>query len=428
MLSLNVPHWTVIRPTRLAFVLYFFAGFADGMIVPFFPLWARSEADIAVGFIGLLFGCYAGGELLATPFIGGIADRIGRRPVLVTSSFGVGIGFVALYFTHGLIGTALVLLAIGICESVLHPTIATVIADTTPVADHRRQFSLAKVGSSTGRILGPAVGATLVLFSLGSVFVAAGVALLAGGALILLCLPETRSIGVIEKNDEESEEKLSALLPVFRDRRLGMLLLWFMLLEVAGSWIEAVLPLYAHDAAALTPSGVGLLFTYGAALVALGQLPLSRMATQRSAMFLVLAAGAVLILAFGILILSPSPAAMIAAVTLFSLSQMLTGPLIPTAVTQLAPTNLRATYMAATSVANDLRDSIGPAIGTAFYAASSRLPWMIGIPLAALAAGGLGLTIARQQRPPSPPSDDMRRKANPEAMKRVVPVRIMGLR
>ncbi len=428
MLLLNVSRWPVFRPTHIGFVLYLCAGFADGMVVPFFPLWARSDANIAVGFIGLLFGCYAGGELIATPLLGGIADRIGRRPVLVASSFGVGLGFIALYFTQGVIGVAGVLLAIGMCESVLHPTIAAVIIDTTPIAEHRRQFSLAKVGSSIGRVAGPAAGAMLVSVSvpLGSVFIAAGLALLAGGALTLLCLPETRSIDSVA--DDDDEEGLSALLPALRDSRLSALLFWFMLLEVAGSWIEAVLPLYAHDTAALTASGVGLLFTYGAALIALAQLPLTRFAEQRSALFLILVAGGVLILAFGFLIGSATLAAMIAAVTLFSISQMLTGPLVPTAVNQLAPDSLRATYMAATSVASDLRDSIGPATGTALYAASSQLPWMIGIPFAALAAAGLGTTIARQQRPPKPPTGGMPAERKDVATKRPEPVRICGLR
>lgn len=401
MLPLKTHRRLVVRPTHLGFLLYLCAGFADGMIVPFFPLWAQSEAGIAVAFIGLLFGCYAGGELIATPFIGGLADRIGRRPVLVASSLGVGAGFVALSFTHGVIGAAGMLLAVGICESVLHPTIGTVIAETTPSADHRHQFALARVSSSIGRVAGPAVGAVLASASLRSVFVAAGASLLAAGAVMLLCLPETRSIEASDGDGDGEEESLSALLPAFRDRRLAALLLWFMLLEVAGSWIEAVLPLYAHDAAALTASGVGLLFTYGAALTALAQLPLTRIAGQRSALFLVLVAGGLSVLAFAILLSLPALAGLIAAVTLYALSQMLTGPLVPTAVNQLAPSSLRATYMAATSVASDLRDSIGPATGTALYAASARMPWMLGIPFAALAAVGLGTTIARQQRQPA---------------------------
>src|SRR5882757_6368078 len=139
------------RPALLGLFLFFCAGFADGALVPFFPLWASSEAGIPVGAIGLLFGCYAGGELLAAPLIGGIADRVGRRPVLIASSLGVGGGFIALFFVHDVVLAAMVLLLTGMCESVLHPTILTVIADVTAPSAHPRWFSLAHVSSSAGQ-------------------------------------------------------------------------------------------------------------------------------------------------------------------------------------------------------------------------------------------------------------------------------------
>jgi DHA1 family tetracycline resistance protein-like MFS transporter len=232
--------------------------------------WARVEAGIPVGAIGLLFGCYAGGELIAAPLIGGIADRTGRRPVLIASSLGVGVGVAALFFVHGIVLTAIVLLLTGICESVLHPTIMTVIADVTPPPSHRRWFSLARVSSDAGHILGPAVGALFALLSLRAVFLAAGGVLLLGGIVMLVAFAETSVSGTDSLEDDgyksEEEEGLSALLPVFRDGQLAKLLLLVTLFEISGSWIESVIPLYAHDAGTLTSSGVGMLFAYAAGL------------------------------------------------------------------------------------------------------------------------------------------------------------------
>ncbi|WBO23207.1 MFS transporter [Sphingomonas abietis] len=175
-----------------------------------------------------------------------------------------------------------------------------------------------------------------------------------------------------------------------------MLLLWFLLLEVSGSWVEAVLPLYAHDTGTLTPSGVGLLFTYAAGLVVTAQMLVSRITANRSALSLALSAGAAFVLAFGVLIFAAGLAGLVVALTLFAFADMLVGPLVPTAVSQLAPPRRRASYMAATSVANDLKDSLGPATGTALYALSARLPWIVGIPLAAIAAIGLGGALVRR--------------------------------
>ncbi|TGQ64931.1 MAG: MFS transporter [Mesorhizobium sp.] len=389
------------RPALLGLFLFFCAGFADGALVPFFPLWASSEAGIPVGVIGLLFGCYAGGELLAAPLIGGIADRVGRRPVLILSSLGVGCGFIALFFVHGVAATAAVLLVTGICESVLHPTILTAIADATEPAAHPRWFSLVRVSAGAGQILGPACGALLALISLSAVFLAAGGVLILGGIVMLVALDETigsARAAAGDRDDEQEEEGLGALLPAFRDGRLAKLLAWLVLFEVAGNWIEAVIPLYAQDAGTLTPSGVGSLFAYAAVLTVGLQMLVSRFTEARSALWLTVSAGISTIASFMLLAASPTGLALIAAVSLCSVAQMLVGPLVPTAVNALAPPARRASYMAASSVAVDLKDSLGPSIGTALYALAPRLPWIVGIPLVAIASLGLGAAIGRARR------------------------------
>ena len=98
------------RPAQVGMALFFAAAVADGILMPFFALWAHKDAGIPIEYIGLLLGCYAGGELLATPFVGGIADRVGRRPVLLVSTCGVGFGFLLLYLVHGAVAVAAALI------------------------------------------------------------------------------------------------------------------------------------------------------------------------------------------------------------------------------------------------------------------------------------------------------------------------------
>ena len=59
------------------------------------------------------------------------------------------------------------------------------------------------------------------------------------------------------------------------------------MLEIGASWIEAVTPLYANNAGTLTPSGIGLLFTYAGALSVVFQLPLTQ-ASQRMTGFAII--------------------------------------------------------------------------------------------------------------------------------------------
>ena len=389
------------RSARTATFLLFAAGLADGVLMPFFALWARSEGGISVAYVGLLLACYAGGELIATPLVGGIADRLGRRPVLLVSTTGVGAGFLLLYWSHGVIEAALSLVIIGVFESVLHPTAATVMVDVVPGPRLREHFALTRVASDAGHVIGPALGALLAQRALGLVFVGAAVALLVGAVMVALFLPETRVAGV---STEGEEDEITAIFAVFRDRHLAALLLPVALIGITSSWIETVLPLYAADAGSLAPTGVGLLFTYAALLGVVFQLPLTQASAGVPVRRLILASGAALALAFASLSISPLLPILVVAVSLLTLSQMLAGPVTQAMSSDLAPAHARATYMAAYSAVNDIRDAAGPAIGTGLYAAAASLPWLLGVPITLVATLLLARTVRDETATPQVPS------------------------
>lgn len=381
---------------RIGSFLFFIASVADGTLMPFFPLWARHDAGIQVQYIGLLLGCYAGGELLATPFVGGIADRIGRRPVLLASTTGIGTGFLLLFFARGAIATAFSLLVIGLFESVLHPTAATVITDVVPQDERRGHFAMTRVMSSAGRIIGPALGGVLALWSLHLVFIGAAATILTGAAVVAALLPETWRKDADAKHGDD-DEGLTALGAAIRDGRLSGLLISISVLEVAVSWIEAVTPLYATAAGAVTPTGIGLLFAYAGVIGVIFQWPVTAASQRISGFATVLWSGGMQAFAFLFLLPAPALPLLVAAITFASFARMLSGPLVQAIVAELAPHSAQATYQAAFSVVFDFKDAAGPAIGTWLYALSTALPWGTGIVASIVASGALAVATRRHE-------------------------------
>lgn len=379
-------------PTRVACFVFFAASLADAALVPFFAVWALKVAHVPVAWIGVLLGCYAGGELLATPLLGGIADRCGRRPVLLITTAGVGLGFLALTFADGPLVAAVCLIVIGIFECALHPTAATVIGDVVAPERRTESFAFLRFCSNLGNMIGPALGALCALVSLRFVFVGAGLSLLLAALCIALFLPETRPVraAAADGETEDEEEGLTALTAIFRDARLAALLLPLAVIGIAASWIESVSPLYANTSGLLSESGIGLLFTYFGALGVLMQLPVSRWAQRYPVYVVLLIATGAQTLAFVFLLPAPSVALMVAAVTALAVARVLLGPLTHTLALEMAPLHARATYQAAFSVVGDLRDTAGPAFGTWLFAAAATLPWLIAVPATLLS----GLILA----------------------------------
>jgi MFS family permease len=385
------------RPAQVGMALFFAAAVADGILMPFFALWAHKDAGIPIEYIGLLLGCYAGGELLATPFVGGIADRVGRRPVLLVSTCGVGFGFLLLYLVHGAAAAAAALIIIGVFESVLHPTASTVIADVVPAETRREHFAARRVMSNAGSMAGPALGAVLALYSLGLVFLGAGITILVGALIVAIFLVETRPPDA-EPGEEDDDESLLVLTAVFRDSRLAGLIAPVALMEIAASWIAAITPLYADAGGTLTASGIGLLFAYAGALGVVLQMPITQASERMSGFSIVLCSGAVQAVAFACLFMSAGLPWLVAAVTLLALAQMIAGPLVQTIITELAPRTGQATYQAAFGVVNDLKDAAGPAIGTWLYALAAGLPWASGAVISLGAALGLAVAARRHDK------------------------------
>ncbi|MGI3901850.1 MAG: MFS transporter [Janthinobacterium lividum] len=381
------------RPVRVSAYLFFAASLADGVLMPFFAIWAVREAGVPVAAVGLLLGCYAAGELVATPVVGGLSDRLGRRPVLILSTLGVGLGFLILYRSHGTLAAAAALLTIGLFENVLHPTAMAVVADVVPPAELRSHYGLNRMASSVGSVIGPALGSLLVLWSLSAVFLAASMTLLSATIVVALGLRETHVSGAQGEDDDE----ITALGAVFRDRRLAAILAPLAVIQIATSWIEAVLPLAATQGGALTLSGVGWLFAYAGLVEVIFQMPVLRLCKDTAGSRMVMIAGTILVLAFGALAFVPGLPGFILAATGFAFADILISPMVQAVVMEIASEEARGTYSAALSVVSDLKDAAGPALGTPLFALAAGLPWLVGLGLTIVATSGLAFGLRRHE-------------------------------
>ena len=76
-----------------------------GIILPLLPLYIDAMGGSAET-VGLLFACFAGTQLLATPILGRLSDRVGRRPVILVSLAGNALSMImfawgaSIYFTE----------------------------------------------------------------------------------------------------------------------------------------------------------------------------------------------------------------------------------------------------------------------------------------------------------------------------------------
>ena len=168
--------------------------------------------------LGLLAGSYALAQFLATPLIGGLSDRYGRRPVIAICVGGsiLGLGLfaltVSLPWQKGHLLPLLLLFSARIIDGISGGTAATasaVLADITPVERRARSFGLIGVAFGLGFILGPGLGGWLAQFGIAlPVWVATGFAVV-NLLVVLVLLPETHPAEA--RNDLRRQTSLNPL-------------------------------------------------------------------------------------------------------------------------------------------------------------------------------------------------------------------------
>lgn len=139
---------------------------------------------------GLLFAIYSVCQFIATPVIGRLSDRYGRRPMLLASIIGTALSFFMMAFAQNAVWLFLARALDGLTAGNI-PVAFAVISDSTSVEERPKAFGLVGAAFSFGFVFGPAVSALTVGFGSGVPFIIAGVITVIAVVLTALYLPET---------------------------------------------------------------------------------------------------------------------------------------------------------------------------------------------------------------------------------------------
>jgi len=177
------------RPLLVIFLTIFVNLVGFGIIIPLLPFYARTFGASPIA-IGLLFASFSLAQLLASPLLGDLSDRWGRRPVLILSLIGTAVSFAMLAVAQSLA----MLFAARIVDGLSGGNITTArayIADITTEENRAKAYGILGAGFGLGFIVGPALGAVLSQVSYTAPIWAAAIITLVATVLAWWWLPET---------------------------------------------------------------------------------------------------------------------------------------------------------------------------------------------------------------------------------------------
>ena len=383
------------------------ASFGFSLFFPFLTIYLVQTLGASAAQAGLVIAAYSVFSVASGIAGGWLADRIGRRPVLIGSISCTAVLVLSMALATEVWHVALVMLLLGSIDPAFLPAARAAVADTVDEPRRPRAFGLLSVANAVGWIAGPVIGAGLSSLGYPLLFGVSGLLIGSYSVIAYRWLPETRPRAAQAGRQDPATPRAAGRrdvpgrLDANRGLRLRVFAALLPLLAVTHGltflWVTT-LPIYAAVSLGLPTPVWGLLFGLNGLLIVLFQLRIAGASEGRSKPRIM--ATAVCLYAIGmapIALLSPSTAVVGLAMTiaLVTVGEMLIGPTVAAFVSDLSPVDRRGTYQGIALAAGSIGAGIGPPIaGYVLDQSHGQALWLVAA--AVLAVVGVGfLVLAR---------------------------------
>lgn len=320
--------------------------------------------DIGPASIGLIISVFTLPGVLFSPLVGVLADRLGRKRVLIPSLFLFGIAGTACFFAPNMHGLLVLRFLQGIGAAPLGVLYGTIIGDLYQGRERAAAMGYNAAVLSVGTAAFPAVGGLLATIGWQWPFLLPLLAIPVGLIILMgLDAPEPKSkqnLGTYLK-DAFTQMRTPKVLAIFATTLLTFTILY--------GPIVTYLPVLLAQKYNASAASIGMIFFSSSMITAVASFQLGKLAERFGQRTLIMAAGVCYALSMLGLPHMPNFWHTVLPVTFFGLAQGLSIPTIMTMLSSIAGIEQRGAFMAANGMILRTSQTAAPMIMGGIYAA-----------------------------------------------------------
>lgn len=328
----------------------FFSMLIDGvgytMIGPYILLFMKQDLDISLALGGLVL-TVAGVVGAVGNMVGGLmADKYGRRGVMVSSMMLRCLTFIILAVQvtlfPELISIAFMLSLSYFFGGVFGPANNAMVADITEPARRMEAYGLLRVAWNLGFAVGPVVGGFLILISFSLTFTISAIVSLGAALLVAFLITESYS----PRSSGKGEAKVSVWTGIMQVKPIFILFCIFCIpLFIMSGQFGSTYTVYANERIGIDTGTIGLVFALNGIMVVLMQMPISRWLTEKDP-YVGMVLGSVVYSAGFLLIAAISDSVGLAiTMVVITIGEMIVVPVSNSLTVFLAPDDERGKYL-----------------------------------------------------------------------------------
>jgi len=331
------------------------------MIWPFLMIYASNKLDLPLSTVAILISINAGTGLISSFIAGSLADKVGRKAVMVFSLMMNGLAYLMLMRAETYPHFVGLMILVGMSNPLYQVGADAMLADIIPSEKRTDAFAINRITHNAAFALGPAVGGFLATRSYDLAFYGAGAGYLIYGLLLFFLAHETLDKSTVKEIVQSQQAE--GYSRVFQDKGFLTFVLTISIGLIAPFMLWILMPVYSKTNYGLPEALYGWIPTTNGLMCVFVQYSVTRI-TRRHRTLPVLSIG-ILIYAIG--------AGSVAFMNHFwgfwlSMVILTFGELtvVPTAskyVADLAPAGLRGRYMSVHWLGWGLARTLAPIIG-----------------------------------------------------------------
>ena len=403
---MSAPDPRASRVVFFVFVTVFLDLIGFGIIIPLLPFYVRTMGGSAET-VGFILASFSVTQLLATPFLGRLSDRFGRRPVILLSLAG-NAGAMVLFALATKTSLLWMLFASRILAGATAGNLSAcqaAIADVT--TGERRAAGMGRLGAGIGlgMVLGPVLGSSVSHIGAWAPPLAAAALACADLIGAFFLMPETNlDCGVARSAAPEAMK--TTLAQVLSQRRIVAVLALYFLTFLYMSNMQVALALLTNARLAWTQTEIGHVFgLFGLVMLIVQGGLIGGLTRAWGSIQLVIGGSLVSMVGLATIALSHHALPLVGGLALLALGLGVVNPSLSAIAADAAGSGRQGTVLGFAQSAGGLARTLGPLLGGLLFArVAAGAPFVAGAVAATLAAalaiglraGGEGLTGSRQ--------------------------------